>query len=310
MRCSVVLTLATIGAAGAAPCLEAQSEAVRLIAAAKEQLTSSASCVRGEPPATCAARRLDSSAALLRRVTTLPSARNEEKTEAWIWLGIGQFYAGRETVTRDAFREALALSPLVQANLEQIDSTLASILENERTKLWQAQASRTPPTISPTPTQAPAPTAGQAPAAPPAPVAPTAPAPTTAAPAAPRQTAPAQPAAAAPDIYLESAVEQPPELSSRLQPRFPDDMRGRGYERVEVLVEMVVDTLGRVERNSIRAVSSPSQAFSEAAVRAVRDARFRPGKLDGRAVKVRIQLSISFEAPREARQAYDSVPPS
>jgi TonB family protein len=293
MRRTTVFVLATLASAALASTATAQSESQRLIAAAKEQLTSSASCVRGEPAATCATRRLDSSAALLRKVTTLPSARNEEKTEAWIWLGIGQFYAGREQVTRDAFREALALSPLVQANLEQIDSSLASILEAERTRMRQERAAQAPAPVSATPTQP-----ATQPATPPATPAP-----------APTAPAPTAPAPTAPDIYLESAVEQAPELINRLRPRFPDEMRGRGYDRVEVLVELVVDTLGRIDRNSIRVVSTPSSAFTDAAIRAVREGRFRPGKLDGRAVKVRMQLSVAFEAPREVRQVADSQPP-
>ncbi|MGH7752159.1 MAG: TonB family protein, partial [Gemmatimonadales bacterium] len=74
-------------------------------------------------------------------------------------------------------------------------------------------------------------------------------------------------------------------------------------------VELVVDTLGRVDRSSIRVVGSPNQTFSDAAERAVRDARFRPGKLDGRSVRVRMQLPVLFEAPREVRQVVDSQPP-
>lgn len=61
-----------------------------------------------------------------------------------------------------------------------------------------------------------------------------------------------------------------------------------------VLHEAIVDTVGRVEPSSIRILASPSPGFDEPTRRWAASARFRPARLDGRAVRVLVNLPIDF----------------
>ena len=95
--------------------------------------------------------------------------------------------------------------------------------------------------------------------------------------------------------YSDADVEEHPELLAGQSPRpeYPDAMRWAGIQG-RVLLQAVVDTLGRVESSSIRITQSPNPGFD----RSVRDwalkARFRPARLHGRPVRVVISLPIDF----------------
>lgn len=71
--------------------------------------------------------------------------------------------------------------------------------------------------------------------------------------------------------------------------------RGRESERARVVLRMILDTLGRVERKSIEVVSAPDSGFAGAARRAARQLRFDPGYSHGRRVRVSIVQAIRFE---------------
>ncbi len=88
-------------------------------------------------------------------------------------------------------------------------------------------------------------------------------------------------------------AEELPERVSGSAPRYPPvllDARITG----EVTVECVVDTLGRVERGSTRIVRSTHRLFEEAANDAVTTWRFKPGRIGGRAVRVRVSVPVLF----------------
>jgi len=59
-----------------------------------------------------------------------------------------------------------------------------------------------------------------------------------------------------------------------------------------VVVELVIDVDGVVRQPRI--VSSPAPAVSYAALEAVRHWRFKPGKMDGKPVPVRFNLTVNF----------------
>lgn len=99
--------------------------------------------------------------------------------------------------------------------------------------------------------------------------------------------------------YLEAVVEDRPEAipnSCTAQP-YPAILQQAGVEG-RVLVEFVIDTLGRAERASIRIVSSTHQLFEPPARATVLTCRFRPGRISGRAVRVRVQQPINFTITR------------
>jgi TonB family protein len=72
---------------------------------------------------------------------------------------------------------------------------------------------------------------------------------------------------------------------------YPARARAEGIE-ANVILELVVDTGGRV--TSARVARSAAPSFDEAALDAVRNYRFAPAALDGRAVSVRMRWSVEF----------------
>ena len=100
-----------------------------------------------------------------------------------------------------------------------------------------------------------------------------------------------------PDVYI--VVEEPPELIGGLATlqqavTYPASAKADGVEG-RVMVEFVVDTDGSVANPVV--VRSPDDRLSEAALSAVRQARFTPGRQKGEAVKVRFALPVSFALP-------------
>ncbi len=89
-----------------------------------------------------------------------------------------------------------------------------------------------------------------------------------------------------------AAVDDPPVLLAGPPLAYPDVLRRAGIEGT-VLVQVVIDTLGRSEPGSV--VLQSSHAGFEAAARAyVLRALFRPGRTHGRAVRVLVRLPIAF----------------
>jgi len=105
------------------------------------------------------------------------------------------------------------------------------------------------------------------------------------------------PSVSAVPIYSVNVVEEQPERIGGPVPRYPEVLRQAGIEG-EVVVECVVDTLGRAEPGSIRVVSSTHALFEQPAREAVASSVFRPARLDGRPVRVRVQLPLNFRMAR------------
>lgn len=103
-------------------------------------------------------------------------------------------------------------------------------------------------------------------------------------------------------IIDDASVEQRPELDrnglaramERYYPAILRDSRTTG----RVVIELVVDTDGRVREGSARIVEASHPAFGEAALRAAERFRFRPGKMAGIPVPVRVTLPIQWTVPR------------
>lgn len=93
--------------------------------------------------------------------------------------------------------------------------------------------------------------------------------------------------------YLESVVEERPERISSPPVRYPEILRQAGIDG-RVLVECVIDTLGHAERGSIKILSTTNQLFEQPAREAVAASLYRPGRISGRAVRVRVQVPLNF----------------
>ena len=77
---------------------------------------------------------LDSAALVLRRLLrSADEVPREDRVEAWLLLGVVEFYQGRDSGTAADFREALILEPAIRADgLAPYDSVLVTLLEAQR----------------------------------------------------------------------------------------------------------------------------------------------------------------------------------
>jgi protein TonB len=99
--------------------------------------------------------------------------------------------------------------------------------------------------------------------------------------------------------YMEAVVEERPEpiAGTCITPSYPEILRQAGIEG-RVTMEFIIDSLGRAERASLRVINSAHQLFDGPARQAVLSCRFRPGRIQGRAVRVRVQQPINFQINR------------
>ncbi len=94
-------------------------------------------------------------------------------------------------------------------------------------------------------------------------------------------------------LLPESLVQERPELLAGPTPVYPPALRDAGAEGI-VVVQVVVDTLGRPEPGSARIVQHAAPGFEASAVSAILAARFRPARVWGRGVRVLVQVPVEF----------------
>ncbi len=122
--------------------------------------------------------------------------------------------------------------------------------------------------------------------------------PSFAAPGAPGVVEPAGPPSPPPTAPLDvRVVEEPPVLLWHPAPGYPELLRRAGIEG-RVTVEVVLDTLGRPERGSLRVIESTHALFVPEAMALVRDSRYAPARFGGRPVRVRIRAPVVFALRR------------
>ncbi len=76
-------------------------------------------------------------------------------------------------------------------------------------------------------------------------------------------------------------------------PRYPESLRGAGVEG-DVTLEFVVDTSGRVERGSVRTISSTAEAFVVSVSDALAATRYHPALVGGRHVRQLVRQQFVF----------------
>jgi TonB family protein len=96
------------------------------------------------------------------------------------------------------------------------------------------------------------------------------------------------------EVFLESVVEERPEVLSGPQLQYPDLLRQAGIQG-RVIVQAIIDTSGRAEPASVKVIQSPNPGFDQPAKTYVLQALFRPARLHGRAVRVLVNLPIDFK---------------
>ncbi|HEX2779273.1 MAG TPA: energy transducer TonB [Gemmatimonadaceae bacterium] len=96
-----------------------------------------------------------------------------------------------------------------------------------------------------------------------------------------------------PDIASELTVDDRVGIATERPPRYPPSLRALGITGTVVL-RFVVDTTGRADLGSVRVLESPHEQFTSAVLASLRDTRFTPGRIRGRAVPTLVQRSFRF----------------
>jgi periplasmic protein TonB len=87
------------------------------------------------------------------------------------------------------------------------------------------------------------------------------------------------------------AFDQPPVLVHTASPAYPEQARKQKLEGT-VTVRVMVNTDGLVEDAVVLRSSDP--IFNEAAIEAAKQMLFRPGRLEGKAVRCAVAIPIQF----------------
>jgi protein TonB len=80
-------------------------------------------------------------------------------------------------------------------------------------------------------------------------------------------------------------------------PAYPDLLRQAGIQG-HVVLEAIVDSSGRVLSESILVISATNQGFVAPARQALLATLFRPARIGGRAVRMRVRLPFEFTLRR------------
>jgi periplasmic protein TonB len=95
-------------------------------------------------------------------------------------------------------------------------------------------------------------------------------------------------------VLEERYVDRGPRiLGDPVQPSYPAALRERGVAG-RVLVQFVVDTLGRAEMSGLRIVESTDPAFASSVRAVLPRYRFSPGEVGGQRVRTLVQLPFDF----------------
>lgn len=98
--------------------------------------------------------------------------------------------------------------------------------------------------------------------------------------------------------YFEFQVEkQVAPAPGNTPPRYPDMLRSANVEG-EVLAQFVVDTLGRVERGSIKILKTSHDLFTNSVMQHLGNAKYYAAEIGGRKVKQLVQQPFNFALTR------------
>jgi len=100
-------------------------------------------------------------------------------------------------------------------------------------------------------------------------------------------------------VFMESVVEERPEILSGPPIQYPDVLRQAGVTG-RVVVQAIIDPTGRAEPASVQVVQSPNPGFDQSAKDYVLGAQFRPARVHGRAVRVLVNLPIDFNVKKKS----------
>jgi TonB family protein len=95
-------------------------------------------------------------------------------------------------------------------------------------------------------------------------------------------------------VFTAAVVETPPKVVQCPPAKYPATLRETKVHG-QVVIELIVDTLGHPEPRSLRTVTSPHDSLSITAQAAVLGCEFTPGRVRGRPVRVLTQVPVDFD---------------
>lgn len=99
--------------------------------------------------------------------------------------------------------------------------------------------------------------------------------------------------------YFEFEVEKSAmPFAENRPPRYPEQLRDMNIEGT-VVVQFVIDTLGRADVSSLKVLKTTHVAFSDAVRSALGHWRFYPAEVGGRKVRVLVQQPIEFALAKQ-----------
>lgn len=104
------------------------------------------------------------------------------------------------------------------------------------------------------------------------------------------------------EAFSMKELDSPPKARTRKSPVYPAELREAGIEG-SVVVSMLIDTTGRVVETRIE--KSTHQGFEFAALQAVQEWQFEPGRKGGRQVNTRVSQVLQFSVGKDSPVASD-----
>jgi TonB family protein len=94
-------------------------------------------------------------------------------------------------------------------------------------------------------------------------------------------------------VFAESAVDKLPERVSSPPMEYPRLLQQAGIGGL-VWLSGIVGLDGRIEEGSVEVISSTDERFDRSAARLLQRSVFKPGEIDGRPVRVKIEMPVQF----------------
>lgn len=109
-------------------------------------------------------------------------------------------------------------------------------------------------------------------------------------------------------VYHAGDLDQPARRISGPALSYPPELRRRGAGG-DVVLRMIVDTLGRVSESSVDVLTTPDSAFIRPVSQMMVASQFRPARIGGKPVRsiVAFHLKISATSPRNPVQLIDQA---
>ena len=95
-------------------------------------------------------------------------------------------------------------------------------------------------------------------------------------------------------VILQAALDSQPQLLNGPRLYYPLDLLLHGVQG-RVVVQFILDTMGRAESRSIRIIKTPHMGFNLAAKEYVAGSRWQPAWFQRRKVRALMQMPIDFK---------------